>query len=140
MSDAPLNSLILIRGLPGSGKSTFARLLSENGKYPVTSIDDYFTDPETGEYTFDPLKNYLAYKQCRDLTEKHLMEGIKKVFVENTFTIEWEMEPYFKLAKDYNYRLFVLTLENRHHGINVHHIPQEQLEKMASKYKVQLLP
>ncbi len=39
-------SIILIRGLPGSGKSSLARLLSENGKYPVFSIDDYFMDKE----------------------------------------------------------------------------------------------
>ncbi|EMP07134.1 AAA domain protein [Leptospira interrogans serovar Pyrogenes str. 200701872] len=37
-------SLILLRGLPGAGKSRLAKLLSENGKYPVFSVDDYFTD------------------------------------------------------------------------------------------------
>jgi predicted AAA+ superfamily ATPase len=37
-----MKALILLRGLPGAGKSTLAKLLSENGKYPVFSIDDYF--------------------------------------------------------------------------------------------------
>lgn len=46
------NSLLLIRGLPGSGKSTLAALLSENGKYPVLSIDSYFTN-QKGEYQFE---------------------------------------------------------------------------------------
>ncbi len=41
MSD---KNLVLLRGLPGSGKSTLATLLSENGKYPIYSIVDYFTN------------------------------------------------------------------------------------------------
>lgn len=54
-------SLILLRGLPGAGKSRLAKLLSENGKYPVFSVDDYFTDSKTQEYNFDYKKNHLAY-------------------------------------------------------------------------------
>jgi predicted kinase len=133
------NALILLRGLPGSGKSSLAALLSESGKYPVFSIDNYFTDPVTGTYTFDPYKNHLAYKQCEEQTEAALKNGIPKVFVDNTFTIEWELEPYFKMASLCNYELFVVTVENRHGGSNTHGISNEQLEKMAAKYKVKLL-
>jgi predicted kinase len=140
MKTENLLSLILIRGLPGSGKTTLAKLLSENGKYPVLSIDSYFTDEETGKYEFDPYKNHFAYKQCEEQTEDHLKKNTDKIFVDNTFTIEWEMEPYFKLAAIYKYRIFVLTVENRHGETNTHNISKEQLTKMAAKYKVQLMP
>lgn len=133
-------ALILLRGLPGSGKSTLAEVLSENGMYPYYSIDDYFTDPTSGKYEFNFAENHLAYKQCELATEKSLKENVKKVIIHNTFTIEWEMEPYFKMAEKYGYKLFVLTVENRHNSTNIHHISHEQLQKMASKYKVQLLP
>lgn len=131
--------LILLRGLPGSGKSTLAKVLSEDSKYPVHSIDSYFTDPATGEYNFDFSKNHLAYKQCEADTKKSISEGVKKVFVDNTFTMEWELEPYFKMAADFNYTVFVVTVENRHKGHNIHNVSREQLEKMAEKYKVVLL-
>ena len=131
-------SLILLRGLPGSGKSTLATVLSENGKYPVTSIDSYFTNPETGKYIFEFDKNHLAYKQCEEQTRLHMQQGQAKIFVDNTFTLDWEMEPYFKMAAEYNYTLFVLTVENYHGNTNIHGIETEQLEKMALKYKVQL--
>jgi predicted kinase len=131
-------SLILLRGLPGSGKTTLANLLSEEGKYPIHSIDSYFTDAKTGAYNFEFDKNHLAYKQCEEQTEQSIKQGIEKIFIDNTFTLEWEMEPYFKLASKYKYSLFVLTTENRHGGKNTHHVSEEQIQKMAAKYKVVL--
>ncbi|MBP8083352.1 MAG: AAA family ATPase [Spirochaetes bacterium] len=131
-------SLFLLRGLPGAGKTAIAGILSENGKYPVFSIDDYFTDDLTGDYTFDYKTNHLAYKHCEKMTFEALSSGFEKVFVHNTFTAEWEMEPYFKMASDFSYLIFVLTVENRHGGKNIHEISSDQLHKMAEKYKVRL--
>jgi predicted kinase len=133
-----MSSLILLRGLPGSGKTTLASTLSENGKYPVFAIDDYFTNPETGEYKFEFEKNHLAYKQCQEQVKKAMNEGKEKIFVDNTFTLEWELEPYFGLAAQFNYRVHVITVENRHQGQNVHGVMPEQLQRMAEKYKVVL--
>ncbi|MGZ4042847.1 MAG: AAA family ATPase [Bacteroidia bacterium] len=130
-----MNSLIILRGLPGSGKSTLAKELSENGKYPVFSIDDYFTNKE-GTYNFEFDKNHLAYKNCEENVRKSMEENISKIFVDNVFSIEWEIEPYFKLAAQYNYRVFVFTVENRPRNKNIHDISDEQIEKMAEKYKV----
>jgi predicted kinase len=131
-------SLLLLRGLPGSGKTTLAKLLSEEGKYPIHSIDAYFTDAQTGAYHFEFDKNHLAYKQCQEQAEQSMLQGIEKIFVDNTFTLEWELEPYFKLSAQYNYRIFVVTLENRHGSKNLHSVSDEQIEKMAVKYKVVL--
>jgi len=132
------NNLILLRGLPGSGKTTLAELLSENGKYPVFSVDDYFTDT-SGNYVFNFQDNHLAYKQCEEKTKQCMLNAIPKIIIHNTFTIAWELETYFKLASQYNYRVFVCTVENYHQGKNLHQIPNEQIEKMAEKYKVKLV-
>ncbi|MFZ5553699.1 MAG: AAA family ATPase [Bacteroidota bacterium] len=132
-------SLILLRGLPGSGKSTLAALLSDNGKYPVFSVDDYFTDKISGEYKFEFEKNHFAYKACEENTRQAMKNESPKIFVDNTFTIGWEMEPYFKMAGEFDYVVHVATVENYHGSKNIHDIPDDQLKKMAEKYKVKLL-
>lgn len=133
------NSLLLLRGLPGAGKTTLARLLSEDGTYPVFSIDSYFTN-ENGSYQFKFEENHLAYKACENQTENAMKNSVPKVFVDNTFTLDWEIEPYFKLARMYNYQVHVVTVENYHGSENLHGVSMEQLQKMAEKYKVKLMP
>ena len=63
---------------------------------------------------------------------------IEKIILDNTFTLDWEIEPYFKMSKIYNYKVFVATVENYHQGKNKHEINDEQLNKMAQKYKIKL--
>ena len=133
-----MRSLILLRGLPGSGKSTLAEVLSEKNKYPVLSVDDYFTDAVTNEYNFKHTENYLAYKHCEEQTKANMLKDCEKIFVHNTFTLDWEMEPYFKLASEYQYSIFVVTVENYHGGQNIHDVSKDQILKMAEKYKVKL--
>lgn len=148
-----MKTLILLRGLPGAGKSTVANLLSESGKYPVLSADMYFEDSE-GNYNWDSSKIKDAHQWCRIEVEK-IMSGSDmyfrpgyplkiyvecgdKIFVANTFTQEWEMRPYYELAEKYGYMVVSLICENRHKGQNVHDVPEETIEKMQQRFEVKL--
>lgn len=75
---------------------------------------------------------------CEAATLEAMQELKEKIFIDNTFTLDWEIEPYFKLSKEFDYNIFVLTVENRHGNNNIHEISQEQLQKMANKYEVKL--
>lgn len=130
-------TLILLRGLPGAGKSSLAKVLSEN-TWPVFSVDDYFTNTADGTYRFEFDKNHLAYKACEENCRKAMRNGTQKIFIDNTLTLEWELQAYFKLAVEYNYLVYVCTVENYHQQKNTHGISDVQMEKMAAKYKVKL--
>ena len=68
-----------------------------------------------------------------------MKSACEKIFIDNVFSLNWEIEPYFKLASNYNYQVFIVTVENYHSNKNSHSISDEQLQKMADKYKVKLL-
>lgn len=130
-----MKELFLLRGLPGSGKSTLAKTLG----YPVFEADQYFVNPETGEYKFIPDEIKKAHMWCRQRVE-HSMSVYEsnRIIVSNTFTQEWEMEEYYKLAEKYGYRVHSLIVENRHGGVNEHGVPDEKLEQMRNRFSVKL--
>jgi adenylate kinase family enzyme len=91
-----MRELILLRGLPGSGKSTFAKTL---GGIHIEA-DQYFM--ENGEYKFDASKLKYAHQYCQSQTQAWMSHdgtqvNADKIVVSNTFTMEWEMIPYFCL-------------------------------------------
>lgn len=133
---APIQpKMTLVRGVSGSGKSTFADyIMSAFGL--VFSADDYFTDG-WGGYDFDPSLLPLAHEDCQKRA-RNAMEYGADFAVANTFTQEWEMEPYFKLAEEYGYCVFVVIVENRHGGQNEHGVPEEKVQEMRDRFEVKL--
>ena len=125
--------LYIVRGIPGSGKSTFAKTLG--GQH--YEADMYFIDEE-GNYNFDGSKIKDAHQWCQSFVETDMLLEYPKIVVSNTFTQEWEMEPYFKLAKEYGYTVFTIVVENRHGGVNQHGVPEDKLEQMRNRFEIKL--
>lgn len=132
-----MKNLYLIRGVSGSGKSTFAKMFANSLMCYYFEADMFFID-EKGDYNFDPSKIKDAHAWCKDLVEEQMSYRANDVVVSNTFTQEWEMKPYFDLAEKYGFRVTTLVVENRHGGENVHNVPSDVIEKQKKRFQIKL--
>jgi predicted kinase len=125
--------LYIVRGVPGSGKTTFAKLLTLN----IFEADHYFYDTN-GNYNFIPSEIKEAHKKCQQFVEYEMESGIPKIAVSNTFTQEWELQPYYELAIKYGYYVTSIIVENRHGGTNKHDCPEDKIELMRNRFEIKL--
>ncbi len=136
-----MKTLIILRGLPGSGKSSFANYMFSNN---IFEADKYFYD-EDGNYNFDATKLHAAHKWCQSQVEDAMEYNFEsnghyfsEIVVSNTSTTEKELEPYLKLAEKYDYKVVSLIVENRHGNKSVHNVPNETMEKMRNRFDIKL--
>ena len=133
--------LFLVRGLPGSGKTSFATHIWN--EYSVCEADKFFYDKE-GNYNFDPTKLREAHAWCKNQVEIRMQDHqnnqqfYPEIAVSNTFTEFWEMEDYFILAEKYGYKVVSLIVENRHGSKNVHGVPEQKLQIMRDRFQIRL--
>lgn len=130
-----VKTLYLVRGLPGSGKSTFAAQLAEALGASHFEADMYFY--QSGEYKFDQTQLWSAHTWCQNCTQAAMLGG-KTVIVANTFTTEREMKPYLQLATMLGYKVVSLIVENRHGNLSIHDVPEETMTKMKNRFTVKL--
>ena len=126
-------SLIILRGLPGSGKTSLAEILDA----PICSEDDYFMKDGRYLWTTDELGS--AHQWCLGRCEFNMRQDADKIIVANTSTSARELKPYYDLAQKYGYQVFSVIVENRHEGKNIHNVPEETLRKMSERFSIKLL-
>ena len=124
-----MKSLILVRGVSGSGKSTFVQNIVHDQYF--FEADMFFVD-DNGNYKFEHSKLKDAHAWCRFQVEE-TMKDADDIIVSNTFTTEREMKPYLNLAEKYGYTVFTVIVENRHGNKDVHNVPQETRQKQAER-------
>ena len=123
-------TLLILRGLPGSGKSTFAKELCAATGAVHAEADMYFE--KAGQYSFQPNQLHDAHRYCQLLCENAMKLG-KDVIVSNTFTRRWEMEFYIRLAATYGYDVQIKTMTGNYK--NIHSVPDSVIEKMRARFE-----
>jgi predicted kinase len=101
-----MNKAVLLVGVSGSGKSTFAAR-----EYPgavTVSADHYFM--VDGEYRFEGSKLGAAHRACLRGFVEAVQGGAGCVVVDNTNTTLVELAPYVSLAMAYGYEVEVVRV------------------------------
>ena len=137
-------NLILLRGVSGAGKSTVAELFTDA---VIISTDDYFM--VNGVYKFEGKDLVINHIKCQEAVEDVMQEIIKvssdpllpndlksTIVVHNTFTKDWEMQPYLILADKYGYRVHTLIVENRHGSESIHDVPKPSVDAQRDRFEV----
>lgn len=124
-----MSKLVLIRGLPGSGKSTMAQALCRSPDWQHLEADQFWMD--NGEYKFDASRLAEAHVWCQDRTHMYLSEYMD-VVVSNTFTTVKELRPYFDIAREFGIVPTVFVAQNDFG--NTHNVPAETLAKMRARF------
>lgn len=96
--------LIMITGLPGSGKTTFAKALADSLN-AVHLNTDIIRDSLGRRGKYDETSKSMIYAKMLKQTESYLHRG-EDVVVDATFYKATLRKPYKKLAKKYKKQLF----------------------------------
>ncbi|NXO83772.1 N4BP2 protein, partial [Sitta europaea] len=133
--------LVLLRGVPGSGKSYLARnLLEDNPGGIILSTDDYFY--KHGQYHYDPDCLGEAHDWNRKRAKEAFEMRVSPIIIDNTNIQAWEMKPYVTLAQQFKYKVMFREpdtwwkfkpkeLERR----NIHGVSKEKIKRMLERYE-----
>lgn len=122
-NDNPKTTLFMMSGLPGTGKTTIAKYIS-NSQISMFAADDFFRETSI-PYDFRYLM--CAHRLCQYNTYNELLKG-NSVIVHNTSTTLHEMKPYFDMGFD---KIVVIRPTTQFESI--HNIETKTMENMKKR-------
>ncbi|CAF1278743.1 unnamed protein product, partial [Adineta ricciae] len=134
--------MFLMRGLPGSGKSTLVNILKRiySQSFVICSADNYFLDSQ-GVYNFNRDKIGEAHRVCQEHAEDACKNNVLAVIIDNTNIRMDECRPYFQKASTYGYIVIIVeprTNWKRDANIlnirNTHQVPADVIEGRLRQY------
>lgn len=142
-----MKQVFILRGLPGAGKSHYAKQLvnelvqSDSSQYRIFSTDDYFI--KDGEYHFDKFKlsEYHNLNLARFIGA--LANGIPLVILDNTNIRKWEFIAYSEAAHALGYQVKEVVvgdvkdkaMQHLYFQRNTHNVPLKMINKMAYQFE-----
>lgn len=126
-------TLYIIRGLPGSGKSTMAQMIYQCHKDSAAhrEADQYFTLFNNGQ--FSPTLLGDAHAWCQREIDKGMQKRKEAVIVSNTFIRRWEYQPYIEMATLHGYSVQIIECKGQF--TSIHNVPEHTIAKMRANWE-----
>lgn len=132
--------MVIMRGLPGSGKShCAATLLRRHRDAVVVSADDYFVGND-GVYRFVGAQIAQAHERCRR-NARAAAEAGRTVIVDNTNSREWEYIDYINIAREFGMKIHIMDLgdggmsDEELAARNSHGVPVAAIARMRARWE-----
>lgn len=123
-----MKTLYIVRGVPGSGKSTWVRT---HLHIKAFEADDFFM--RDGVYRYIPDMVPRAHAFCQRRCENAMKAGQEIIAVANTFTRKWEYSKYIELAEKYGYEIVIHVCKGNYR--NIHNVPDDAIAKMRERFE-----
>ena len=126
--------LILMRGPPGSGKSTYAKNMFPEAF--ICSADHWFI--RNGTYEYVPEEIGEAHVRCQVSTLQCMAANTPLIIVDNTNTQHWQTMLYTALAAAFGYAaeaIWVKTSLETCLSRNIHDVPDFVIEDMINRFE-----
>ena len=134
-------NIYILRGIPGSGKSTWIKQENRATDDEVCSADFYHTI--NGVYKFDPKRTGEAHNLCLSKFLQLLQTKRDHIYVDNTNTTAWEIAPYYRLAEVFLCNVQIITIlcpVEVAIARNVHAVPGTTILTMHRNILMEQLP
>lgn len=133
--DKELN-LIIIRGISGAGKSSFAQLLVNNFscKADYFEADKWMTD-QNGNYQFNTANLGFCHDRCKYHVEQAMIFEKSVIILSNTSTSLKEVQYYLDLAAEYGYKVTSVVMEKYHNNKDIHGLNEDTLIRQEKRLR-----
>lgn len=99
---------ILLRGVPGSGKSFYAQFVYKNKGAKIISSDDMFFSMNSNKHVYDPRKEIRSHQYC-EVAFSIACQANERLIVVDDFNIaERDLAYYKKVAEFYGYEVEII--------------------------------
>jgi tRNA uridine 5-carbamoylmethylation protein Kti12 len=141
-----MKTLIIIRGIPGSGKTSIAHRIvdsmcfrsdcgDEVADFVWCEADQFFM--EHGEYHYVAHLVPTAHEWCQRKVHAAMKRGTATVIVSNTGTVRSRLQVYHDLAREFGYQVQQIVVFGNFG--TVHKVPEDSMEKFREQLRSSLI-
>ena len=130
---------LILRGVPGSGKSSFTEMVKTlPDTVVIHAVDDLHTDSE-GNFVWNEPKEKAYYMLNLANFVKSCSEGVNVVMCDCINIQVEDFQPYLEAAQEFGYKVYVVTPDLPQPDVgatrNSHSVSADQISQMLNEWE-----